>query len=105
MMNIEGLTKYLEDTGLAERIEKLKPNESFGVEIPIDEDNNKWLRFWLSTEGEGETVEYVTVDFEGIFRVRVVCDEKKLDKWAKESGILELVGFTDDVLEADEKTE
>ena len=34
MMNLEGLEQYLKDSGLAERIEKLKPNESFGVEIP-----------------------------------------------------------------------
>lgn len=89
MMNIEGLTKYVQETGLAERFEHLKPGESFGAEIPIDEENNKWLRFWLSTEGENE-IEFVTIDFEGLIRARICCDEKKLEDWINNSGILEL---------------
>lgn len=101
MMNIEGLTKYLEETGLAKRIEELKPGDSFGVELPIDEENGKNLRFWLSTEGS-EDVEFVTIDFEGVIRIRVACDEKKLDEWLNHSGIVELGQMMDSMTEPEE---
>lgn len=103
MMTLEGLTKYLDETGLGHRLENLKPGDSFGVEVPIDEENDKHLRFWLSAEGSKE-VEFVTVDFEGLIRVRVCCDEKKLEAWLERSGILEL-GALLDKEETEEKTE
>ena len=105
MMNLEGLEKYLKESGLNDRIEHLKPGDSFGVELPIDEDNNKWLRFWLSTEGEGETVEYVTVDFEGFVRVRVCCDENKLTDWANSSGLMDLISLAESIPEETEQKE
>lgn len=100
MTTIEGLTKYLEETGLANRFEHLKPGDSFGVELPIDEENDKFLRFWLSTEGSEDKVEFVTLDFEGFIRVRVCCDEKKLDDWVERSGILELSQLMDQIPES-----
>jgi len=105
MMNIEGMTKYLEETGLAERFKHLKPGDSFGVELPIDEENNKWLRFWLSTEGENDEIDYVTLDFEGLIRVRVCCDEQKLEDWLNNSGILELAKLADEAQAETEKAE
>ena len=105
MMNIEGLTKYLDETGLAERFEHLKAGDSFGVELPIDEENNKWLRFWLSAEGSEDEITYVTLDFEGLIRVRVCCDEKKLEDWLENSGILELAKMADEAQAETEKEE
>lgn len=105
MMNLEGLENYLKNSGLNDRIEHLKPGDSFGVELPIDEDNNKWLRFWLSTEGEGETVEYVTVDFEGFVRMRVCCDEKKLTDWMNSSGLMDLISLAESIPEETEQKE
>lgn len=102
-MNIEGLTKYLDETGLAERFEHLKAGDAFGVELPIDEENNKWLRFWLSTEGSEDEITHVTLDFEGLVRVRIVCDEKKLEHWLETSGILELAEMADEVQAETEK--
>ena len=99
MMTVEGLTKYMEETGLANRFEHLKPGESFGVELPIDEENGKFLRFWLSTEGSEDEVEFVTLDFEGLIRVRVCCDEQKLDDWVNNSGILELGKMMEEISE------
>lgn len=105
MMTIEGLTKYMEETGLANRFEHLKPGDSFGVELPIDEENGKFLRFWLSTEGS-EDVEFLTLDFDGLIRVRVCYDEKKLDDWVEHSGILELSQLMDQIPEPEkEETE
>ena len=104
-MNIEGLTKYLEETGLAKRFEEIKPGDSFGVEIPIDDEGNKWLRFWLSTEGSEDEITHVTLDFEGLIRVRVCCDEKKLEDWIENSGILELAKMADEAEAETEKEE
>lgn len=104
-MNIEGLTKYLEDTGLAERFEHLKAGDSFGVELPVDEEGNKWLRFWLSTEGSEDEITYVTLDFEGLIRVRVCCDEKKLEDWLENSGVLELAKIAEEAQAETEKEE
>ena len=105
MMTIEGLAKYIEETGLAERFEHLKPNDSFGVELPIDEENHKFLRFWLSTEGENDKIDYVSLDFEGMVRVRVCCDDKKLEAWLNNSGILELAKMADEAQAETEKAE
>ena len=99
MINVEGLMKYLEETGLGDRIVNLKPGDSFGVELPIDEENGKFLRFWLSTEGSGDEVEFVTLDFDGLIRVRVCCDEQKLDDWVNNSGILELGKMMEEISE------
>lgn len=103
MMTIEGLTKYLDETGLGKRIENLKPGDEFGVEVPIDEENDKNLRFWLSAEGS-EKVEFITLDFEGMIRARVCLDEKMFEEWLERSGILELAKLFDR-LETEEKKE
>ena len=103
-MTIEGLTKYLKESGLEDRFSNLKPGDSFGVEIPINEENDKWLRFWLSAEGSTD-VEHITVDFEGMVTVRVCCDEKKLEDWVDNSGITELFGLTESMAKTDEQEE
>lgn len=89
MIKMENLVKYLEETGLSDRISNIKPGDSFGVELPMDEENKKWLRFWLSEEdSEGET--YLSIDFEGLVKMRVNMDEKKLVEWMDRSGMGEL---------------
>lgn len=86
----EEMVKYLEESGMAKRFEELKPGDSFGVEIPIDEDEGRFLQFWLTAEGSSEKVEYLTFDFKGVIRVRVTTDLDKLEKWCLDSGILEI---------------
>lgn len=103
-MTIDGLTKYLKESGLYDRFSNLKPGDSFGVEIPVDEENDKWFRFWLSAEGSTD-VEHITVDFEGVATVRVCCDEKKLDEWVNNSGVMELFSLTESMAETDEQEE
>lgn len=105
MINVEGLMKYLDETGLGGRIANLKPGDSFGVELPIDEENNKWLRFWLSVEGSEDKIEFATLDFEGVVRIRICCDDKKLDDWFNNSGIMELSKLGTAIYESTEKAE
>lgn len=105
MINVEGLMKYLEETGLGDRIVNLKPGDSFGVELPIDEENNKWLRFWLSVEGSEDKIEFATLDFEGLVRIRICCDDKKLEDWLNNSGIMELSQLSMAIHESTEKAE
>ena len=101
-MNIEKMEKYLNDTGLAERFTNLKPGDSFGVELPIDEENNKWLRFWLSTEGETE-IKFMTFDFEGVISVRVCCDAHKVEEWRHNTGSMELSDLKIEVPETEKE--
>ena len=90
MINVEKITKYLEETGLGNRMTELKLGDSFGVEIPIDEENGKFLRFWLAVTGETEAEKRLVLDFEGLIKVDISYDEKKLEKWVESSGFLEL---------------
>jgi len=105
MINVEGLMKYLEETGLGDRIGNLKPGDSFGVELPIDEENNKWLKFWLSVEGSKDKIEFATLDFEGLVRIRICCDDKKLEDWLNNSGIMELSQLSAEIQAMTEKAE
>ena len=90
MINVERINKYLEETGLGKRLMELKLGDSFGVEIPIDEENEKFLRFWLAVTGETEAEKRLVLDFEGLVKVDIICDEEKLTKWIESSGFLEL---------------
>ena len=103
MTSVEGIVKYLEETGLDKRFENLKPGDSFGVELPIDEENGKFLRFWLTAEGSEDHMEYLTLDFEGLISVRLITDEKKLEKWVETSGILELAELSEQLTETKEE--
>lgn len=98
MINVERITKYLEETGLGNRLMELKLGDSFGLEIPIDEENGKFLRFWLAVTGETEAEKRLVLDFEGLIKVDISCDEKKLEKWVESSGFLELAELEDPVV-------
>ena len=93
MINVEKITKYLDESGLGKRIIELKLGDSFGLEIPIDEENGKFLRCWLAVTGETEAEKRLALDFEGILKIDMCMDEKKLEKWATESGFWELGEF------------
>lgn len=98
MINVEKIMKYLEETGLGNRLAELKLGDSFGVEIPIDEEKEKFLRFWLAVTGETEAEKRLVLDFEGVLKVDISCDEKKLEKWVESSGFLELAELEDPVV-------
>ena len=95
--SVEEMAKYLEESGMVKRFAELKPGDSFGVEIPIDEDEGRFLHFWLSAEGSGEKMEYLTFDFDGILSVRATTDVDKLEQWCINSGILEITGLASDI--------
>lgn len=103
-MTIEGLTKYLEESGLGDRIEHIKPGDAFGVEIPIDEEKGKTLKFWLSMDMDGED-KYLELDFEGMIHLRVCTDMEKLETWLNNSGFIELGELAVDQLPDTEKDE
>lgn len=104
-MTIVGLEKYLVESGLAARIDKMKPGDEMGIEIPIDEENGKWLRFWLSTEGHDDKIEYCTFDFEGVMKVRTSWDIEEVEDWVDRTGLLKLFGIGESETETDEQEE
>ena len=74
---------------LDEKVKKLDDGEGFGVELPIDEENDKNFRFWLSVTIENDE-KYVTIDFEKVLSIKLVLNEDKLEKWFLKSGLEEL---------------
>lgn len=86
-MTIDGIIKYLDETGLNKKIDNLEPGQAFGIEIPVD-DNGKFLHFWL-TMTTIDDEKYATIDFDDVIRIRVCCNEKKLEDWMLNSGIME----------------
>lgn len=87
-MTVDGIVNYLKETGLFEKMDNLEPGKGFGVEIPVD-DNGKFLHFWLSMTTENEE-RYAIIDFDKVLSIRVCCDEKRLEDWVLNSGIIEL---------------
>lgn len=104
MVNVEKIVKYLDETGLGDRCAELKLGDSFGVELPIDEENGKFLRFWLTVNGS-EDEKRLVLDFEGMVRVDLCVDEKKLEDWVTRSGFLELAELAEQPTEPTKEAE